>query len=75
MEEALLAVGTISIPIYKAYWTGTDQTSAEARQVYRKLLSELYQIHGKSASEADAIAARLGNLFTALAPAASNPED
>ena len=75
VEEALLAVGTISIPIYKAYWTGTDQTSAEARQVYRKLLSELYQIHGKSASEADAIAARLGNLFTALAPAASNPED
>lgn len=75
VEETILTVNTISLPLSKAYWTGTDQTSTAVKQSYLQLLSDLYQIHGKSASEADAVAARIGNLFAALAPAASNPED
>lgn len=75
VEEKLLTVGTISLPLSKGYWLGTDETSTTVRQLYLQMVSSIYQIHGMSAAEADSIAAQFGSLFTALAPAQVNPED
>ena len=75
VEENMLTAGTISLPLSKAYWLGTDETSSMVRALYLQLLSDLYQIHGMNETEADSLAAQFGNLFTALAPAQLNPED
>lgn len=75
VEENMLAVQSFSLPLSKAYWLGTDEISSSVRQLYLEVLSAMYQIHGKSAAEADALAAQLGNLYMALAPAQMNPED
>lgn len=75
VEENILTVSTFGLPLSKAYWLGTDETSSGVRQLYMQAISALYQIHGKSAAEADALAAQLGNLYSALAPAQLNPED
>lgn len=75
VEEKILAVQNVSLPLSKAYWLGADETGHSVRQLYVQMISTLYQIHGKSAAEADALAEQIGNLYAALAPAQVNPED
>ena len=75
VEENMLTAGTISLPLSKAYWLGTDETSSTIRALYLQMLSDLYHIHGMNEAEADSLAAQFGNLFTALAPAQLNSED
>lgn len=75
VEENVLYVQSLSLPLSKAYWLGTDESSSSIRQLYLWLLSSLYQINGKSEAEADALSAQLGTLYTALAPAQLNPEE
>lgn len=75
VDENILAANGLSLPLSKAYWTGTDESSAGMRTLFHQFISRLYEINGKSAEEADGLAAQMCGVYQSLAPSQANPED